>query len=297
MNFKNLEFFLKEAFFGLSRNQLMSLVAVITITISLVIYGTFILGLYNIFSMTASLQNKVEVMVYVKDNVDDSSLDKIKTEITSLVGVKQADFISKAEAWEKFKSKFALSLELIGDDRKNPLPHTFKVQVTDVKYIDSVAQSVKGIEDVEEVRYGNIIAQKLKKLIRAIQVGGTILVVLLVIATLLIIVNTIRLTVIARQNEITIMQLVGATDNFIKWPFIIEGIILGLFGAVTATLMLRFIYNALISKVSQSLPFLAMVTGKEILTFIYISVIVIGTFLGMVGGYISVSRTLKMSYK
>lgn len=293
MSFRNIEFFLKEAFLGLSRNQLMSIVAIVTITISLLIYGTFVIGLYNFFTITKSLQSKLDVMVYLVEKVDQPSIEKLQKDIVGLLGVQKVEFISKQQAWAKFKTRFALTMELLGDNKKNPLPDAFKVEVTDVHYIDGVALSIKQMDNVEEVRYGYNLAQKLKKIIKAIQIGGTLLIVFMVIATLLIIVNTIRLTVLARQNEITIMQLVGATNNFIKWPFIIEGILLGLCGALLGTIMLRFGYNMMIDKVAQTLPFISIVTSREILTFIYVSVILIGTFLGMLGGYISVSRTLK----
>ncbi len=112
-------------------------------------------------------------------------------------------------------------------------------------------------------------------------------------ATLLIVVNTVRLTVLARETDIYIMKLVGATNNFVKWPFIIEGVMIGILGGFFSFLVLKFSYDAVILRISRALPFLPIVSDQRMLTMIYVVMVAGGTALGMVGAYISVSRVLK----
>jgi cell division transport system permease protein len=292
-----MEFYLKEAFLGLSRNRLMTFVALGTIIVSLIIYGLVILGLYNVYNITKSFESKLYIMAYLKDDVDDVTINRIKPLILSNVGVKKVEFLDKETSWQNFRKKFEKNLQILDYDSTNPLPDAFKVEATNVEQVENVAVFLKNLDGVEEVRYGLGMAEKLKHLIKSMEIGGLVLVSLLGAATLLIIVNTIRLTVLARQNEIVIMQLVGATDGFIEWPFIIEGIVLGLSGAICASIVLKYVYEAVALRISQSISFLVIVTGGRVLTYIYLSVIVIGTLLGMLGGYISVSRSLKMMNK
>jgi cell division transport system permease protein len=293
MNFRNLEFFFKEAFLGLSRNRLMSFVTIGTIIVSLVIYGMFLLGLYNVYSMFIQFQNKLVIMAYAENDMSHTSLNQLKNKIETINGVKTVDFLDKKTVWNQFQQKYKLNANMVGSNSINPLPDTFKIYVTRVEMVENIARYVKTVKGIDDVRYGYTVVKKLKRIIRSVEYGGAVLVVLLGLSTLLIIVNTIRLTVMARQNEIIIMRLVGATDQFIKWPFVIEGLILGLIGSISATLILNIVYGSLISKFADSIPLLMLITGGPVLTIIYMSVVVGGAFLGMLGGSISVSRSLK----
>ncbi|OGC36447.1 hypothetical protein A2311_03030, partial [candidate division WOR-1 bacterium RIFOXYB2_FULL_48_7] len=208
-------------------------------------------------------------------------------------GVEKVVYISKAEAWKKLKDDFGekLSLDLIIND--NPLPHTFTIQVRNPDLLSDVAKQVAKVEAVDEVRYSGKLINQMKSLVSAVRVGGISLIVLLSLATLLIVVNTIRLTVIARETDIYIMKLVGATNNFVKWPFIIEGILIGVIGGVSSAFILKFSYEAVAARMMVALPFLPIITDFGLLTLIYILVVIGGTALGMLGGYISVSKVLK----
>jgi cell division transport system permease protein len=132
-----------------------------------------------------------------------------------------------------------------------------------------------------------------RSLVDAVRIGGAALVVLISFATLLIVVNTIRLTVLARETDIYIMKLVGATNNFVKWPFIIEGVLLGLLGGICSFLILKFAYDAIYTRISVALPFVPMVGDRMMLGIIYTVMVLGGLGVGMIGAYISVSKILK----
>ncbi len=138
--------------------------------------------------------------------------------------------------------------------------------------------------------------EQMKSLVAAVRVGGSILVILVTIATLLIVVNTIRLTVLARETDIYIMKLVGATNTFVKYPFIIEGVLIGIIGGFLSFLVLKISYDSLVFQVSTTLPFLPIVTNGFVLGVIYIIMVLLGSVLGMLGAYISVSRVLKAEF-
>jgi cell division transport system permease protein len=149
------------------------------------------------------------------------------------------------------------------------------------------------VKGISEVRYSGTLINQIKTLMDAVRIGGASLVVLIALATLFIVVNTIRLTVLARETDIYIMKLVGATNTFVKWPFIIEGIMIGILGSIFSFLVLKFSYDAVISRISMAMPFLPVVTDSRLLAVIYSATILGGTALGMLGAYISVSKVLK----
>ena len=144
-----------------------------------------------------------------------------------------------------------------------------------------------------EVRYSGKLIEQVESLASAVRVGGLILVCMLSVATLLIVMNTIRLTVIAREKDISIMKLVGATDTFIKWPFIIEGLIIGLVGALFSFVILKISYDVVFMQLSMAMPFLPLISDQRHLIAVYLIVGCVGVVLGMIGGYISVSKSLK----
>ncbi|OGC11220.1 hypothetical protein A3K48_01680 [candidate division WOR-1 bacterium RIFOXYA12_FULL_52_29] len=289
----SLEFFIVEAFRSIRRSALMSFVAIATIIVSLTIFGLFLLLVLNMGNIVGSISSRMDLVAYVyKDlSLDDAGVIQIK--ISNLPGVEKVEFTSKTEAWNNFKDEFNSKLNLNEVVYDNPLPHTYMVRVRNADMLPQVAKEISSIDVVDEVRYNGKLIQQIKSLISAVRVGGTALVIMLSFATLLIVVNTIRLTVIARETDIYIMKLVGATDNFVKWPFIIEGIIIGVVGGVTSLLILKLSYEAVVNRILQALPFLPLITDYGLLMAIYATMFFGGTALGMIGGYISVSRVLK----
>jgi cell division transport system permease protein len=229
----------------------------------------------------------------VDKDLSDAEVENIGSRLNQITGVEEVNFVAKDEAWKTFKSEFEGKMSLETIVSKNPLPNTFILKVRNVDLVTSVASEASKVVEVDEVRYVGRFVDKIKTLASAVRIGGLILVSLLSIATLLIVVNTIRLTVLARETDIYIMKLVGATDSFIKWPFIIEGIIIGVIGSALSVSILMSSYEFIASRLIEALPFLPLVFDVGSLLSIYALVAIVGTFLGMLGGYISVSKSLK----
>ncbi|MFA6170751.1 MAG: permease-like cell division protein FtsX [Candidatus Margulisiibacteriota bacterium] len=289
----SLEFFIVEAFRSLRRSALMSFVAIATIIVSLTIFGFFLLLVLNMGNIVGGIASRMDLVAYIYKDLSLDDAGAVQVKMANIQGVEKVDFISKAEAWKNFRDEFSNKLSLNEVVYDNPLPHTFSIRVRNADLLPIIAKEISAIDVVDEVRYNGKLIQQVKSLISAVRVGGTALVIMLSFATLLIVVNTIRLTVIARETDIYIMKLVGATDNFVKWPFIIEGIIIGVIGGVSSLLILKLSYEAVVSRILQALPFLPLVTDYALLMAIYSTMFFGGIALGMIGGYISVSRVLK----
>jgi cell division transport system permease protein len=295
--FSNLEFFIVEAFRSFYRGALMTMVAVITITISIVIFGTFVLSVLNLGNLVGNVSSGLDIAAYIDKPISLEEAGKVQIELSKIPGVAKVDFVSRTEAWENFQNEFQHSLNLSEVVQGNPLPHTFIVKVKHPDLLAQVAKIISLNPQIDDVRYSGELVKQMQSLINAVRVGGAALVILISIATLLIVVNTIRLTVLARSTDIYIMKLVGATDAFVKWPFIIEGVMIGLFGGLFSFILLKFSYDAVVKKVVQTLPFIPMVTDAKVLFFIYLVMVIGGMAMGMLGAYISVGRVLKAEIK
>lgn len=291
--FSNLEFFLVEALRSFRRGALMSFVAVATIGVSLVIFGLFLLLVINLGNIVGSVSSRMDIAAYVEKDISLSEAGELQLKLGKLPGVEKVEFISKTEAWRRFKEEFGTKLDLDDIVANNPLPHTFSIKVRTPDLLPTVAKQVSNFQVIDEVRYSGKFIDQIRTLVDAVRLGGTALVILISFATLLIVVNTIRLTVLARETDISIMKLVGATDTFIKWPFIIEGVMLGVLGGLLSFVVLKLSYDAILLRVAAALPFLPLVADQRLLAMIHLFMILGGTALGMLGAYISVSRVLK----
>ncbi|MFA5840347.1 MAG: permease-like cell division protein FtsX [Candidatus Margulisiibacteriota bacterium] len=294
--FNNLEFFIVEALRSFRRGALMTVVAIGTITVTLVIFGVFLLLVVNLGNIVGNVSSGLDISAYVDQPITLEQAGAMQLELSKISGVQKVDFISRDEAWKKFKEDFSDQLEIGEIVQDNPLPHTFIVKVRTPDLIAPVAKIVSQKPGISNVRYSGKLIEQMKALVSAVRVGGSILVILVTIATLLIVVNTIRLTVLARETDIYIMKLVGATNTFVKYPFIIEGVLIGIIGGVLSFLVLKVSYDSLAFQVSTTLPFLPIVTNGFVLGVIYIIMVLLGSILGMLGAYISVSRVLKAEF-
>jgi cell division transport system permease protein len=295
MKIRTGEYFVTEAVKSLRHNGLMSIASITTVALSLLILGTFLMMVLNLNHLASELESKVEISVYLKDSLDDRATREVGTRITQLTGVTEVTFVSKDEALVKFKQRLGEQqslLSALGDS--NPLPNAFEVKVDQPAQVKPVAQAISQLNGVENAKFGQEVVEKLFQLTQMIRIFGLILIIFLAFAALFIISNTIRITVFARRREIGIMKYVGATDWFIRWPFLLEGIILGFGGALIAVLFLAQSYNMLTDKVVQSMAFLPLIPRYPFVTEISLFLLVAGTVIGALGSTISLRRFLKV---
>ncbi len=289
----NFEFFLVEAIRGVFRSPLMSFVAIGIVTVTLTIFGFFLLGVVNLGNIVSDMGAKLDITSYVNQDLTAHEAADLQIRLSKIDGVELVNYYSKNDSWKDFKEDYAGKLDLEDVILENPLPNTFAIKVRNPEVLPLVAASISKIKIIDEVRYSGKLINQVQHLVDAVRIGGFILVLLLFFATLLIVVNTIRLTVLAREADIYIMKLVGATSSFVRWPFVIEGILIGIAGGIISVLILRSSYETLAFKIGSAFPFLPVVTDSFLLTVIFAAVGIAGSILGMIGGYISVSKLLK----
>ncbi len=285
-------FFVSEAFIGMRRSGIMIFISIATISVSLIVFGLFLLISLNMNNLANFISSKLEIRVYLKNGLSPAEIGDFKNRISRMTHVKDVVYVDKETAWVQFRDNFK-TMDLSDLMGENPLPDSFHVYLTNTQEISTLATYLKGFTQVEDVGYMGAIAERIALFSKFTKIAGLILVGLLTVATLLITVNTIRLTVIARQNEIIIMNLVGATHQFIQWPFIIEGLIMGLLGSVISIVFLKSSYFFFAFRFQKTLPYFPLVFDSFSLNMVFFSVAVVGTILGILGAYISVSKSLK----
>ncbi|PKP56695.1 hypothetical protein CVT91_12415 [Candidatus Atribacteria bacterium HGW-Atribacteria-1] len=294
MIFENVGFYFREALLSFRRSALMTTAAILSITTILIIVGMFLLISINSSLFLKNLESQLEIVVYLEDNISQAEINNLKSNITSIDGIKEVKFVSKEEAYQYLLKNLGEQKDILSAIEKNPLPASFEIQVKDPKVIEQIANRIAEFKKVEEVEYGQEIAEKLLNFTYIFRRAGMLVLALLVFASILIISNIIKITVYARRNEIEIMSLVGATSWFIKWPFIIEGFLQGFISAILSTIILYNFYFFAINKVHQAIPFLPLVVDNVDLLPIGIAIVLLGSLVGILGSMFSVGKYLNV---
>lgn len=295
MSLSTKEYFVKETFKSIKRNQLMSLASVSTVALSLLVLGIFMVMVLNTNHVAKFLETQVQISVYMEDSASAEKLTATGKTLQALPGVTSVKAVTKEEALERFKERLgdqANLLDFIGDE--NPFPYSFEVNVDNPERINELAPKIDELEGVETAKFAQEVVEHIFQLTKMLRIGGSLLVLALALATLFIIVNTIRITVFARRREVTIMKYVGATDWFIRWPFLLEGMFLGFTGALIATVVISQVYGAILDRVHATLAFFPLLPAWPLLVYINITLIVIGTGIGAAGSSISLRKFLKV---
>lgn len=277
------------------RNGLMSLASVSTVAISLFILALFLVAAVNLQNIATVLQSQVEVVAYVEGGFDRQWTSELMGKINALPMVAEAHFVTKDEALDRLREQFgekAYLLEAV--EKTNPLRDSVEVRVTDPARIKDLVAGLEGIQSVSEVSYKGDVIDKLTRMTEALKMAGVTLVVLLALATVFIIANTVRLTVFSRRREIAVMRLVGATNSFIRLPFFFEGLILGVVGALVASVAIWLGYDWLLARITQNLPFVPFLGSQPLLGNLSKLLLAAGAGIGALGSVVSLQRHLQV---
>ena len=295
MKVRTIEYYIREVFISLRRNNWMSVASIGTVAVSLFIFGMFLMMVMNMNKLAENMESQVQINVYLLDKVDREQARDIEKDLKEVEGVESVGFVTKDEAMERFKDRLGDQKTLLDAlDETNPLPDSFEVTVTNPDLVKTAAEKMEKLDGVECAKYGQDVMEHLFEITRLLRIFGFTLMLVLAFATLFIISNTIRLTVFARRKEIAIMKYVGATDWFIRWPFVMEGMVLGLFGSIIAAMVLRTAYTAMAEKVYDTLAFFPLIPEQPFLTYITIVVVISGMVVGAIGSAVSIKKFLKV---
>lgn len=288
--------FFKRAIDDIFKNRFLNLVTIITISLSILITSAFILFFINTSDIINSWKKGLRIMAYLKPGVSSTDLAYLKQAIQSLDGVQSSRFIPKAEALSQLKAQMQHQASLLANLTENPLPDSIEIRMTATveswQRIASLATQIETLTQVHEVEYGQRWIGRFIHLFNLFRLAGYAMGTLFFMAAIFIVANTIRLVIYSRREEVEIMRLVGATDNFIKIPFYFEGLIQGALGAVIGLGMLYLSFFFVTANVEQEfLP--GIFRLKFIPPAIICEILLASMLIGWLGCYISLKQFLK----
>ncbi|MBR1396653.1 MAG: permease-like cell division protein FtsX [Selenomonadaceae bacterium] len=295
MKTQTLEYFVHEVSTSLIRNRWMTFVSIGTVTVSLFVLGVFLLIVLNMTRMASEVESQVQITAYLNDAVTKEGRVEIEKMLHEMKSISKIEYVTRDEALKRLKERLGdqkYILDALGDT--NPLPNFYEVTVTKPEQVQPTAAAIADLYGVDEARYGQDVAANLFEATRLVRMFAFLLLVLLTGATIFIISNTIRLTVFARRREIAIMKYVGATDWFIRIPFILEGMTLGFIGGLLSALAIRSFYAAMTAKIYDTLAFLPLIPQYPFINYFTIALIISGMAIGIVGSTVSLKRFLQV---
>jgi cell division transport system permease protein len=295
MRLNTIRYYFREAFHSIYRNNWISIASVGVVAVSLLILGSSLLMVLNANHLATGLESSVEISIFVKDKASPAEVQALEGQIRALPDVASVEFVPKARALEEMKQNLGDKKDILaGLEDKNPLPDTLRVKAANVELVAPLARQFEVLPQVDQVRYGQGVVEKLMALSRWVRTAGLITMALLGAAAIFLIATTIRLSVFARRREIEIMKFLGATNWFVRFPFLLEGMILGLCGSLLASLVIYFGYLSLVGNLQLSLPFMELITDRRIIDPVLEGILLLGLLIGALGSMISMRRFLKV---
>lgn len=308
----NLGYSLREAGHHFRRNWTTVLGAIVTIFLSLFIIGMFVLGSVMISSVVGGVEDSVTIQAYLSDSASDADIESLQSKIEGWDNVDSVSYKSKEEALEEYRTSMSnrnASDAVAALDGENPLPASLVITLTDPQEVAATAERIMEDSDflairdtaddpesspADDVVYGQGTVDRLFEVTNYIRVGAVALVVMLTFVAFVFINNTIRLAITARRREIAIMRLVGASNSFIRGPFVTEGVLESLIAALLAIAALAGGMNVLMPMLQQNLSFLAFEVPGEVLYATFGGLLVVGILIGLFGSAIAMRRYLKV---
>ncbi|RJQ26153.1 MAG: ABC transporter permease [Peptococcaceae bacterium] len=286
-------YYFREAVQSIWRNSWLSMASIGVVAVSLFILGSSLLLVLNVNSMVGALESRVEINVFIKDKTTPAQIKEMEEEFRSMPDISEVRFISKTQALEEMKEKFGDKKEILsGLEEKNPLPDTFRIKTASIEMVQPLARQIEGLPQVDQVRYGQNVVEKLAAFGRWVRLAGLVAMILFAVAAVFLIATTTRLSVYARRREIGIMKYLGATNWFVRGPFLLEGMLLGFLGSVLAVMVIYFGYFSLIGTIKISLLFMLTVTDPGLILPILESLVALGLIIGAAGSAISMRKFL-----
>ena len=282
-----------QAFKSMGHNGWLTVAAILTITISLFLCAMFWLILVNLDANVSEVENDLSVMVYLDDTVTtDQDFQKMETLLHNIDGVDTVTLVTKDEGLASLSDRFggADLEETLGGD--NPLPDMYRLTALTADDISSIAEAAEALTGVSTVRYGEGTVEKLVALTNTLRKVGIAVMLMLALAALVLIALSIRLAIMGRRREIMVMKWVGATNSFIRWPFFLEGLLLGLFGAALAMGLCLLLYTKAADYLHNAISFIRVLPLEQVWLQTGVFVLAAGLILGALGSLLPLSRFL-----
>ena len=295
MKKNNIGYLLREGFRGVFLHGFMSFAAVCVTVACLIIMGTFSLVLYNVHVMIVDLEKENQVLVYIDEDYSEAEAKSVGSRINLISNVHEAKFVSREQALDNFVGKQSDTTAFNGVDA-SILRDRYEVTVEDNSLLEQTVAEIEKIDGVAEVSAHYEIANGFQSLQKVLNIASMVIIIVLFVVSLFIISNTVKLAMYSRSEEIAIMKMVGATNSFIRLPFVVEGFILGMLGAVIAFFLEWGLYDFLQAKIAvvDTLRLFQIVPFAEVIEFVAISYALTGFAVGVVGSLLSIRKFLKV---
>lgn len=289
--------FIKDGFKGVFRNGLMSVASILVLLSSLLVTGIFLTLVMNVNFNLEKLDNFNEVVCYLKLDSNAEQVEETKEAIQRLDNVQSVTYVSKKEALESEREKYGDQYSYLFDsydDETNPLPDSFRIEYESVSKLDALIYQLGKIDSVDSIRNSREIAINIEKFKNIISVGCTWLMAVLIVVSVFVISNTIKLTFHSRELEISIMRYIGATKTYITMPFIIEGIIISLVAASISYVTQWYIYTFIVEGLAEQYSFVSIIPYAQLNNIFLALFFGAGLFIGVFGTAITIRRYMRV---
>ncbi len=299
MRLNSLNYMIKEAFKSVFKQRKMSSASIAIMIATMFIFGIFFVLGENINFVMEQVENKQGMRVVIKDDVEETILEGMKSKIQNIEidgkkVVNTVTFVSKEEAMKSIKERLGDKQDVLeGLDEENFLPASYFVTLNDLSKNQQVQEEIMKFDGVEEISTDNDTIAKLNNIAKGIRMGTLIILVILVVISIAIIAYTVKITVYARRKEIEIMKYVGATNSFVRGPFIIEGLIIGIISAAISVIIMMLVYNGILNSVLESNVIQSLSVSFYTFNELFIRVLGVYLLLGMGIGVLGSSISMK----
>lgn len=298
MKFRTLSRHVREGTKNLGRNGWMTFASISAVAVMLFVVGAFILMIMNMNQVATTVEDDVEINVYIELTADKTQQEALEAEIQTIPNIESVTYVSRDEGLDQLIGSLDEETAPVFESlrEENPLNDKFVVRATNPQLTEQIADQIEAMNHVDYVRFGREVVNRLFTITNFVRTGGLVLIIGMMLTAMFLISNTIKLTIFARKREIQIMKLVGATNGFIRWPFFIEGILLGVIGALIPIAILwggyYYVYNNFGGQVQNFLFSLTPVTPS--ILQVAVVLVAVGAFIGMWGSVMSVRKFLKV---
>ena len=287
-------YIVRETGFSMRRNPWLSIASILTVMVSLVILGFSVFFLVNTSNAAHSFESQLQISVYMQENVTSDQVQGLQNQIQGMSGVATVTLVTKQQALDEFGKSMSSQSNVLSDlQGTNPFPDKFEVEVKNPQNVATVADAIKALPGIENVNYGQDYVNKLLSFTRWLRWIGFGVVAAFAVASIVLISINVKMTVFAKRREIQIMSLVGASNSFIRWPFLLEGLILGLLGGALAALIVGFGYDWLTSYIQSTLSFLPVVRSALLFQQVTGGLLLAGIAMGVIGSGVSLQKFLR----
>ena len=291
-------YLLGEGFRNVFHNKKSSGASLAIMCATMLIFGLFFMIIENLNNAVETLETQQGIQVFIQKTATDAQMEQIGEQIQAIDGVNKVTFVSKEDALNQTKEKLKDKQALIaGWDESNPFKASYLVTLTDLKLSSQVQDEIKKIDNIGSIQSRDETITGLVAIANGVRIVSAVILTLLVLISIFIIGNTIKLTVHARRKEISIMKYVGATDSFIRWPFVIEGIIIGIVAALLSILVLGIAYSLITNAAANSIIStmgIKLLSFTDMTTLLVIVYMVLGIGIGALGSSISMRKYLQV---